>query len=85
MAKTMADESIVRSAGEKTVGFYDRTTGFLKDVRTEMRKVTTPSMKQVQATTGVVLITVFLFALYFFGVDSIIGFFVNMIFRKVGA
>ena len=85
MAKTMADESIVRSAGEKTVGFFDRSSSFLKDVRTEMRKVTTPSMKQVQATTGVVLVTVFLFAVYFFGVDSIIGFFVDMIFRKVGS
>jgi preprotein translocase subunit SecE len=80
----MADESIVRSAGERTIGFVDRTTGFLKDVRTEMRKVTTPSLKQVQATTGVVLVTVFLFAVYFFGVDQIIGFFVNTIFRKVG-
>jgi preprotein translocase subunit SecE len=81
----MADESIVRSAGEKTAGFFDRSSSFLKDVRTEMRKVTTPSMKQVQATTGVVLVTVFLFAVYFFGVDSIIGFFVDMIFRKVGS
>ena len=86
MAKTtMADESIVRSAGEKTVGFFDRAGGFLKDVRTEMRKVTTPSLKQVQATTGVVLVTVFLFGLYFFFTDSVIGYFVNMIFRKAGS
>jgi preprotein translocase subunit SecE len=28
---------------------------------------------------------VFLFALYFYGVDKIIGFFVDMIFQKVGS
>jgi preprotein translocase SecE subunit len=43
------------------------------DVRTEMRKVTTPSRKEVQGTTTVVIITVFLFGLYFWLVDTIIG------------
>jgi preprotein translocase subunit SecE len=41
-------------------------------VRTEMKKVTSPSLKEVQATTTVVIITVFLFALYFWAVDLII-------------
>jgi preprotein translocase subunit SecE len=35
------------------------------DVRAEMRKVVTPSRKEVQATTTVVLVTVFLFGFYF--------------------
>ena len=34
-----------------------------------MKKVTSPSLKEVQATTTVVIITVFLFALYFWLVD----------------
>ena len=38
---------------------------FYNDVRTEMRKVTAPSWKEVRATTTVVVITVFIFALYF--------------------
>ncbi|MGD0932721.1 MAG: preprotein translocase subunit SecE [Candidatus Korobacteraceae bacterium] len=38
-----------------------------------MRKVTTPSRKEVQGTTTVVIITVFLFGLYFWLVDTIIG------------
>jgi len=42
-------------------------------VRTEMRKVTTPSLKEVRATTAVVIITVFLFGLYFGIVDYIIA------------
>jgi preprotein translocase subunit SecE len=46
-------------------------TGFLGNVRNEMRKVSSPSMKEVRATTAVVIITVFLFGLYFFLVDSL--------------
>ena len=50
-----------------------RTKSFYNDVRTEMRKVTTPSRKEVQGTTTVVIITVFLFGLYFWMVDTVIG------------
>jgi preprotein translocase subunit SecE len=46
-------------------------TTFLRDVRSEMRKVVTPSPKEVRVTTGVVIITVFLFGLFFFVVDFI--------------
>jgi len=83
----MANDTVVRSAssGERSENFFTRAVRYLKDVRTEMRKVTTPSLKQVQATTMVVVITVFLFSLYFYGVDKIIGFFVDMIFKKAGS
>ncbi|HEY4842655.1 MAG TPA: preprotein translocase subunit SecE [Terriglobales bacterium] len=50
----------------------ERIKSFYSDVRTEMKKVTSPSAKEVQATTTVVIITVFLFALYFWVVDLII-------------
>ena len=50
-----------------------RLIDFLKDVRSEMRKVVWPSQKDVQATTIVVLITVFIFAAYFWLVDNLIG------------
>jgi preprotein translocase subunit SecE len=46
---------------------------FLKEVRSEMRKVVTPTRAEVQSTTTVVLATVFLFAAYFFVVDTIFG------------
>ena len=45
---------------------------FYNDVRTEMRKVTSPSWKEVRATTAVVVITVFIFGVYFFVIDNII-------------
>ena len=51
----------------------ERLFDFLKDVRSEMRKVVTPSRAEIQSTTTVVLVTVFLFATYFWVIDSIIG------------
>jgi preprotein translocase subunit SecE len=51
----------------------DRIRSFYRDVRTEMKKVTSPSRKEVQATTTVVIITVFLFAFYFWLVDLAIS------------
>jgi preprotein translocase subunit SecE len=51
----------------------ERIKSFYNDVRTEMRKVTTPSRKEVQGTTTVVIITVFLFGLYFWVVDLAIS------------
>ena len=56
----------------KVVDLWKEFTGFLGDVRAETRKVVTPSRKEVQATTTVVVITVFLFALYFAVIDFVI-------------
>jgi preprotein translocase subunit SecE len=50
-----------------------RISNFLKDVRSEMRKVIAPSRAEVQSTTTVVIVTVFIFAAYFWLVDTIIG------------
>ena len=72
MAKAMADKA-EQSGVAGALGPFQRFGQFLRDVRTEMRKVMTPSRKEVQGTTLVVLVTVFLFALYFFGVDKVLG------------
>jgi preprotein translocase subunit SecE len=46
---------------------------FLRDTRQEMDKVHTPSRGEVQSTTIVVIVTVFLFAAYFEAVDLVFG------------
>jgi preprotein translocase subunit SecE len=51
----------------------ERFWNFLKEVRSEMHKVVVPSRREVQSTTTVVIITVFLFAAYFYVVDAIFG------------
>ncbi|MCU1269729.1 MAG: SecE subunit of protein translocation complex [Acidobacteriaceae bacterium] len=81
--KKMAN-SIVASSERSLSGIKswpERVKSFYNDVRTEMRKVTTPSRKDVQATTSVVLIAVFLFGLYFWVIDNVIGRGVDFLFR----
>ena len=50
----------------------DRFRAYTDGIRREMRLVTWPGRAQVQATTAVVLVTVFVFALYFGIVDYIL-------------
>jgi preprotein translocase subunit SecE len=59
--------------GDRMKAWPERIKSFYNDVRTEMKKVTSPSRKEVQATTTVVIITVFLFAFYFWLVDLAIS------------
>jgi preprotein translocase subunit SecE len=70
-AATMARDEA--SMGGRLKQFPARTKSFLTDVRNEMRKVTFPGRKEVQATTVVVIITVILFGLYFYVIDQVIG------------
>jgi preprotein translocase subunit SecE len=74
MAKTMAvsDEQNV-TALDRAKATPARLIDFLKDVRAETRKVVSPSRAEVQTTTIVVLVTVFIFAGYFWLVDNVIG------------
>jgi preprotein translocase subunit SecE len=50
-----------------------RLIEFLKETRAELRKVVTPTRAEVQSTTIVVLVTVFMFAAYFELVDLVFG------------
>jgi preprotein translocase subunit SecE len=67
--------------GDRIKSWPERIKTFYNDVRTEMKKVTAPSFKEVQATTVVVIVTVFLFAAYFWAVDFILGNMVDSVFR----
>jgi len=59
----------------------ERLKTFYNDVRTEMKKVTTPSFKEVQSTTVVVIIAVFLFAAFFEVVDLILSHSLDQLFH----
>jgi len=67
--------------GERLKSWPERVKIFYTDVRTEMKKVTAPSFKEVRATTTVVIITVFLFGVYFWIVDNTIGQAINALFK----
>ena len=74
----MAKSAIVERLDDNSLvtrvkAWPQRVKSFYSDVRTEMRKVTTPSRKEVQGTTTVVIITVFLFGIYFAVIDKLLG------------
>ena len=71
--------------GERLKAWPERAKSFYNDVRTEMRKVTAPSLKEVQATTAVVVVTVFIFGVYFFVIDNVIQRVVSFLFSYFGA
>ena len=73
MAKTIAVTEQPSTGLQQLKNQPARLVEFLKDVRSEMRKVVWPSRPEVQSTTIVVLVTVFIFAAYFWLVDNIIG------------
>jgi preprotein translocase SecE subunit len=49
-----------------------------------MRKVVSPSWKEVKTTTGVVIIAVFLFGAYFFVVDRLFHLGVQTLLKSLG-
>jgi preprotein translocase subunit SecE len=67
------------------MGTWDKVTNFLSDVRAEMRKVVTPSRKEVESTTTVVILAVFLFGVFFFAVDTFFSRVVEQILHRLGA
>ncbi len=73
MAKAALVETTEQSAMQRLSAGPQRLRQFLHDTRQEMTKVHTPSRAEVQATTIVVIIAVFLFAAYFELVDLTVG------------
>ncbi len=80
MAKSAAVIEAPVNGMDRMKGGPKRLGDFLKDVRSEMKKVVTPSRAEVQSTTAVVIATVFLFAVFFAVVDYLVGHGVTFIF-----
>ena len=77
VAQLMAEDGIV----ERVKSWPQRALGFLTDVRMEMKKVSRPSVKEVRATTTVVLIAVTIFGIYFYLIDMLLGRAVDQLIR----
>ena len=54
---------------EKVSIYYKQGTEFLRDVRSEVKKVTWPTRKETLASTSVVIVAVFIIAIYLGLVD----------------
>ena len=57
---------------------------FYADTRSEMKKVSWPSRQEVVGTTIVVMVSVAIFGLYFFVVDTILGHALNWVLQHYG-
>jgi preprotein translocase subunit SecE len=56
----------------KKDNWIENTREYLGDIRSEMKRVTWPNRDQVQSTTVVVILSVFIFAVYFKIIDQVI-------------
>ena len=65
---------------ERLRAYPQRFRGFLHEVRVEMRQVTWPTRHEVIVTTFVVIVAVAFFGLFFFGVDSVVGYMMQRLF-----
>jgi preprotein translocase subunit SecE len=70
--------------GTESRNWLTRMRSFLTDVRGELKRTTFPSKKEVQGTTAVVVITVFVFAAYLYVVDTFLFHFIEWIFKLAG-
>ncbi|MGA8938753.1 MAG: preprotein translocase subunit SecE [Acidobacteriaceae bacterium] len=73
MSKAAVVETTEQSALQRLAAGPQRLMQFIRETRQEMTKVHVPSRVEVQSTTIVVIIAVFLFAAYFEAVDLTIG------------
>ncbi|MDI6846428.1 MAG: preprotein translocase subunit SecE [Candidatus Saccharicenans sp.] len=64
--------------------WYKRLVNFLRDVRSELKRVTWPSKQEVYGTTVIVIITVFFFGFYLFFVDVLFSWIIAQIKLLIG-
>jgi len=67
-----ADRKPIESE-DQTVEWYRKTITFLQEVVAELKRTTWPKRQEVQGTTTVVIIAVFIFAIFLFAVDYALG------------
>jgi preprotein translocase subunit SecE len=59
------------------VSWIPKTPGFIREVRSEGRRITWPTRKETLTTSLMVGIMAFVMSLFLFGVDQIFGFIVK--------
>lgn len=80
---TIAASSGSQPGKKGVAGWLAAVKEYVADLKAEMRRVTWPARKQVQATTAVVIAAVFLFAAYFAAVDLLLGRAITKIFDSL--
>ncbi len=84
----MATETIEQTGGSPRsgpLGWWQRAGEFFAEVRSEMKRVTWPTRREVYATTLVVILTSVFFGVYLFGVDLLFSWAIQWVLRRFGA
>jgi len=68
----------------KILEYFKRARAFLVEVRAEFKKVSWPPKREVYGTTLVVIITVFFFGFYLYGLDVAMSYLASGLTRLVG-
>ncbi|MFN0088572.1 MAG: preprotein translocase subunit SecE [Blastocatellia bacterium] len=76
-AAAMVNESNEQEAGPKPAGRLDNVRRFSRETVLEMKKVSWPARQEVINTTIIVVIAVFFFAFFLFGVDIVLSYLVT--------
>ncbi len=84
-APIKARESSGGGVLSKPAGWWTRLTDFLREVRSEMKRVTWPARKEVYATTIVVILTSMFFGVYLWGLDLVLSAALHWLYRALGA
>jgi preprotein translocase subunit SecE len=61
------------------LAWHKRFINFLKDVRSELKKVTWPAKNEIYGTTIIVIIAIFFFGFYLFFIDVIFSWLIAQI------
>ncbi len=75
----------VKSAPAGMLGSVKSSWSDLRTFRNELKRVTWPLRKEVYATTFVVILTSIIFGVYLWGLDVMLSFLAERVFRYFGA
>ncbi len=70
---------------ENVTGWWHASRQFISEARSELKRVTWPSRKEVYATTVVVILTSAFFGLYLWSLDVGLSAAVNWVFKRFGS
>ncbi len=63
------------------MGWIEKVTRYLKEVRAELQKVNWPSRKELNASTAIVIFVSVILALFIFGVDNVLSLVLSLVIK----
>jgi preprotein translocase subunit SecE len=77
--KSKARAAAAQASGNGPASWWDSSMQFLREVKTELKKVTWPNKKQTVQSTGVVLVLVGIVAVFLGVVDWVLAYVVKQV------